>query len=88
MKRQHQHEGCPAPTGKPLTPEVTEFDERLFARLIDTTLDAAAEARIVTPAVVQPAQDSVLAVHWHPEHGLDDGVQLLGQTGYLDHDLA
>jgi len=68
MKRQHQHEGCPAPTGKPLTPEVTEFDERLFARLIDTTLDAAAEARIVTPAVVQPAQDSVLAVHWHPEH--------------------
>ncbi len=65
MKRQ-QHEGTgPA---KPLTPDVTDFDEALFASLIDTTLDAEAQARITTPAVVLPAQDSVLAVHWHPEH--------------------
>jgi hypothetical protein len=68
MKRQQQLEGCAPLTLKPVTPEVTEFDERLFASLIDTTLDAAAEARILTPGVVQPAQDSVLAVHWHPEH--------------------
>ncbi|MDR3640049.1 MAG: hypothetical protein P4L39_01855 [Humidesulfovibrio sp.] len=68
MTRQHQHEGCTALTAEPLTPDVTEFDERLFASLIDTRLDAAAEARILTPGVVQPAQDSVLAVHWHPEH--------------------
>ncbi|GAB6127203.1 hypothetical protein [Humidesulfovibrio idahonensis] len=68
MTRQQQHEGCNALTVKPVTPEVTEFDERLFARLIDTKLDAKAEARILTPGAVQPAQDSVLAVHWHPEH--------------------
>ncbi|OIO05355.1 MAG: hypothetical protein AUJ49_01430 [Desulfovibrionaceae bacterium CG1_02_65_16] len=68
MKRQHQHEGCAAPTIAPMTPDVTEADERLFARLTDTTLDAEAEARILTPGVVLPAQDSVLAVHWHPEH--------------------
>jgi len=68
MTRPHQHEGCHALTVKPVTPEVTEFDERLFAQLIDTRLDAKAEARILKPGVVQPAQDSVLAVHWHPEH--------------------
>ena len=51
-----------------VTPDVTEYDERLFASLIDTSLDAEAAARIATPAVVMPAQDSVLAVHWHPEH--------------------
>jgi hypothetical protein len=50
------------------TPEITEEDERLFARLVDTRLDAEAEARILAPGTVQPAQDSVLAVHWHPEH--------------------
>jgi hypothetical protein len=48
--------------------EVTEGDERLFARLIDTSLDADMRRRITTPAVVMPHQTSVLAVHWHPEH--------------------
>ncbi len=56
------------PDAKGLTADVTEFDERLFAALIDTTLDAEARERIATPAVVMPAQDSLLAVHWHPEH--------------------
>ncbi len=51
-----------------LTHEVTEADERLFAQLIDTRLDEAMRQRIVTPAVVLPQQESVLAVHWHPEH--------------------
>jgi len=50
------------------TAEVTEEDERLFAALIETRLDAEAQKRILTPGSVQPAQDSVLAVHWHPEH--------------------
>jgi len=63
MHREHGPEG-----GAALTPEVTEQDEALFARLVDTRLDAEAEARILTPGAVQPAQDSVLAVHWHPEH--------------------
>lgn len=71
MKREQLCEGAAAPetpTPEMLTPEVTECDERLFAALIDTRLDAAAQARILTPGAVQPAQDSVLAVHWHPEH--------------------
>jgi len=50
-----------------LTPEVTEADERLFAAITSTRMDEAAVARIVTPAVVQPNQEAVLAVHWHPE---------------------
>ncbi|HWR03014.1 MAG TPA: hypothetical protein VN419_03245 [Humidesulfovibrio sp.] len=71
MKREQPCQCAPtpeAPAPEMLTPEVTEFDERLFAALIDTRLDAAAQARILTPGAVQPAQDSVLAVHWHPEH--------------------
>lgn len=68
MKREEQRQCAGAPALETLTAEVTEFDERLFAGLIDTNLDAEAEKRILTPGVVQPAQDSVLAVHWHPEH--------------------
>lgn len=68
MKREEQRQCAGAPAPETLTAEVTEFDERLFAGLIDTNLDAEAEKRILTPGVVQPAQDSVLAVHWHPEH--------------------
>jgi hypothetical protein len=51
-----------------LTREVTEDDERLFARLIDLRLDEDMRRRIAEPTLVQPLQDSVLAVHWHPEH--------------------
>jgi len=67
MKSEKRRE-CAAPVPEALTADVTEFDERLFALLIDTRLDAAAQKRILTPGAVQPAQDSVLAVHWHPEH--------------------
>jgi len=68
MKRENGFGACGRPAPENLTADITEFDERLFARLIDTKLDAAAEARILTPGTIQPAQDSVLAVHWHPEH--------------------
>ncbi len=67
MKSEKRRE-CAAPAPEALTADVTEFDERLFALLIDTRLDPAAQKRILTPGAVQPAQDSVLAVHWHPEH--------------------
>ena len=53
--------------GHALTPEITEADERLFAAITSTRLDEAARQRILTPAVVQPTQEAVLAVHWHPE---------------------
>jgi hypothetical protein len=50
-----------------LSPEATEADERLFAAITSIKLDEAARARILQPAVVQPTQEAVLAVHWHPE---------------------
>ncbi|MDP2847146.1 MAG: hypothetical protein Q8O35_03010 [Humidesulfovibrio sp.] len=68
MKREQHRQPAEAPAPETLTADVTEFDERLFAALVDTSLDAEAERRILTPGAVQPAQDSVLAVHWHPEH--------------------
>lgn len=66
--KSEKRRACAAPAPKDLIPDVTEADERLFALLVDTSLDAAARARILAPGVVMPAQDSVLAVHWHPEH--------------------
>ncbi|PKN07140.1 MAG: hypothetical protein CVU73_14825 [Deltaproteobacteria bacterium HGW-Deltaproteobacteria-8] len=47
--------------------EITEADELLFAAITSTQLDEAARQRILTPAVIQPTQEAVLAVHWHPE---------------------
>jgi hypothetical protein len=46
----------------------TEADERVFAAITATRLSPEEEARIVTPDVVVPRQEYVLAVHWHPEH--------------------
>ncbi len=59
--------GCTHAAVHDLCPELTEADERLFAAITDTRLDEAARSRIATPAVVQPTQEAVLAVHWHPE---------------------
>lgn len=67
----HQDQGsghCPGPAaGHALSAEITEADELLFAAITSTQLDEAARQRILTPAVVQPTQEAVLAVHWHPE---------------------
>jgi hypothetical protein len=46
----------------------TEADERVFAAITQTTLSPEEEESIVTPGVVVPRQEYVLAVHWHPEH--------------------
>jgi len=46
----------------------TEADERIFASISATELTPEEAARIVTPDVVAPRQEYVLAVHWHPEH--------------------
>jgi len=51
-----------------LTETPTEADERVFAAITATTLTPEEEERIVTPGVVAPRQEYVLAVHWHPEH--------------------
>ncbi|MDO9630559.1 MAG: hypothetical protein Q7I92_01490 [Humidesulfovibrio sp.] len=67
----HQDQGsghCPGPAaGHALSAQITEADELLFAAITSTQLDEAARQRILTPAVIQPTQEAVLAVHWHPE---------------------
>lgn len=47
--------------------EITPADREVYAKLIATELTDEEQARVVEPAVVHPRQDSVLAVHWHPE---------------------
>ena len=47
--------------------EVTEDDAAAYRRVISTDLTPAQIERIVTPLRTYPTQESVLAVHWHPE---------------------
>ncbi len=69
---QHVHTSGQAPASaaellKAVGGPLTEDDERRFAAITSVDMDEAARARVATPAVVQPGQASVLAVHWHPE---------------------
>jgi hypothetical protein len=43
-------------------------DEQRFLQTITTELTPEQCQRLVTPARAYPRQESVLAVHWHPEH--------------------
>jgi len=47
--------------------DITEADEALFGRITTTKLSPEQRQRLVTPTKVYPRQESVLAVHWHPE---------------------
>ena len=49
------------------TPELTDWDQQTYLKLISTELSPEQEERILTPARVYPRQDVMLAVHWHPE---------------------
>ncbi len=47
--------------------EATDADYTLLEELISVTLTDDQVARVVTPPQVYPRQESVLAIHWHPE---------------------
>jgi hypothetical protein len=47
---------------------VTDWDEKAFRRVVSTELSAESRARVVAPARSFPQQETVLAVHWHPEY--------------------
>ncbi|MFZ5587927.1 MAG: hypothetical protein ACOZHQ_18580 [Thermodesulfobacteriota bacterium] len=49
------------------TPELTEWDHQVYARITSTRLDPEQTARILTPDQTYPRQPEVLAIHWHPE---------------------
>lgn len=52
---------------KSIPEEVTEADEAIFFNIVSEDLNDAQRDRIVTPAQIHPRQETVLAVHWHPE---------------------
>ncbi|MBG0775128.1 MAG: hypothetical protein H0S85_01675 [Desulfovibrionaceae bacterium] len=47
--------------------EIAPFERELFAEIVSTDLTPAQKKRVVTPSRTYPRQDSLLAVHWHPE---------------------
>lgn len=47
--------------------DITEADTALFFQVVSEDLDERQTARVVSPPQVMPRQDTVLAVHWHPE---------------------
>ncbi|MCG8405941.1 MAG: hypothetical protein MI923_12165 [Phycisphaerales bacterium] len=55
--------------------EVTECDRQAYFQIVSTSLTPEQEARILEPGQVFPKQDSVLAVHWHPEFVPMDLIQ-------------
>jgi hypothetical protein len=47
--------------------EITPDDEHIFQYITNRKLNEKEQARIKNPELIYPRQDSVLAVHWHPE---------------------
>jgi hypothetical protein len=47
--------------------ELTERDREAYFQVVSTRLSPEQTARILHPPQVYPRQESVLAVHWHPE---------------------
>lgn len=50
-----------------MSSEPTEDEERFFLGLVSIDLAPWQTEQVVTPSAVYPEQESVLAVHWHPE---------------------
>jgi hypothetical protein len=51
----------------PRAGEIADADLESYLRIISTELSAEQRARISQPPQAYPRQESVLAVHWHPE---------------------
>jgi len=52
---------------KKIPEEVTESDNENFLKAVSTDLDAKQKSQIITPPQTFPKQETVIAVHWHPE---------------------
>lgn len=50
-----------------LTEEITEWDQQAYLNTISTELTEEQKLRIINPEKISHRQESVLAVHWHPE---------------------
>jgi len=49
------------------TDEITEFDQEAYLKLVSVELTPDQVERVVMPDEIYYRQDSILAVHWHPE---------------------
>ncbi len=52
----------------PVSPEITDKDRDYFDKVVTTDLNSEQIERILTVKQSYPLEDSVMAVHWHPEH--------------------
>lgn len=59
---------CSLVNPQAIDPEITEWDEAAFLRIVSTELSQVERERILTPPRTYPQQEQVLAVHWHPEY--------------------
>ncbi len=50
-----------------ISEEITESDNENFFKVVSTDLDARQKSQIITPSQIFPKQETVIAVHWHPE---------------------
>ncbi len=48
--------------------EITDTDREFFFSVVSTEINEQQQKQILEPSAVYPRQESVLAVHWHPEH--------------------
>lgn len=46
---------------------ITEWDQAIYKRLVNTELDTEQVERLIHPPVVHAQEDTVMAIHWHPE---------------------
>lgn len=50
-----------------IAPEPSEWDDRAYRLMITETLTPEQIRRVATPSRIEPRQEEVLAIHWHPE---------------------
>jgi len=67
VQQYDEHPGRPGLYPDNVPEEITDEDERIFWETVSTDLDEEQIQRVVTPPDVFPHQESLLAVHWHPE---------------------
>ncbi len=70
-----------------LSPDVTEEDDERYLQLVSTELSEEQRRRIVEPAKVYYQQDSILALHWHPEFVPMDLVEQRIRATFPNSDL-
>ena len=55
-------------SSKDINEEITEDDYNIFSKIVSTELTTEQKNSIVAPEIVFPHQESLLAIHWHPEN--------------------